>query len=639
MSKFGYLNQSNPIFIGANEAQEMVNCKIDRGYLEFGAFPVNTGLYDAAPARQVKLPNGERFVIDPSVRVPVEAGGTYASRGQVRIYDTPTNTKPVGIPVPTAGCLTSLSVHRTVVTTDYAIDIGQATTVAGQFDYQISLEDFFTTAPSTYLSQTHHFKFLVVGGLRPDQFTWRAGEEGTADEGKVIVTLFTHPGAGELITIRFHRYYIGNYKSVITQPGKYFYALTYYDPVTYRESPPLYLEVEITQNDINAYSGECFLKFNSLLVEPVPLSLFPNLEIRIYRIPYGAEEYLFAVQKDPGAFGETFYDSVPDAELGSILPTEGNTNLPLDSKDVMSIVLHKEKLFIGIAPDKQHQGFVYYSKTGLFNEFQAEFFFHFNSNVIALAQFNECLAIFTKTDVYILYGDNEDNFQLSRVDFEGPTNATAWKAGFSFNSAQAIAGNLIALAKSTNKKTDSILLFNSRFAIEASLPVKGILNTEGWTGNPTLYNPLNASNRNRVIDNRFYVFELMVGDQAVKVETIIVVYDSLLRGFCTYDSSYDDGDIVTPTMLFKWRSKEFHVDGRYDGIQFHKRLFVRGKGKFTVELLGDGQLVTIYGFNLASVATEFFQVKSTRYTTFSIRFVGEKGAQIHDWGVVADGND
>jgi hypothetical protein len=92
-------------------------------------------------------------------------------------------------------------------------------------------------------------------------------------------------------------------------------------------------------------------------------------------------------------------------------------------------------------------------------------------------------------------------------------------------------------------------------------------------------------------------------------------------------------------MLFKWRSKEFHVDGRYDGIQFHKRLFVRGKGKFTVELLGDGQLVTIYGFNLASVATEFFQVKSTRYTTFSIRFVGEKGAQIHDWGVVADGND
>ena len=636
MSKFGYLNQSNPVFIGANEAQEMVNCKIDRGYLEFGAFPVNTGLYDAAPARQVKLPNGERFVIDPSVRVPVEAGGTYASRGQVRIYDTPTNTKPVGIPVPTAGCLTSLSVHRTVVTTDYAIDIGQATTVAGQFDYPISLEDFFTTAPSTYLSQTHHFKFLVVGGLRPDQFTWRAGEEGTADEGKVIVTLFTHPGAGELITIRFHRYYIGNYKSVITQPGKYFYALTYYNPTTYRESPPLLLEVEITATDINAYSGECFLEFTDLLVEAVPLSLFPNLEIRIYRIPYGAEEYLFAVQKDPGAFSETFYDSIPDAELGAVLTTDGNTNLPLDSKDVMSIVLHKEKLFVAIAPDEQHQGFVYYSKTGLFSEFKAEFFFHFNANVIALTQFNECLAIFTKTDAYILYGDNEDNFQLSRVDFEGPTNTDAWKAGFSFNSAQAIAGTLIALAKSTNKKTDSILLFNSRFAVEASLPVKDILNTEGWTGNPALYSPLNASNRNRVQDNRFYVFELMVGDQAVLAKTLNVVYDAVMRGFCTYDSSYQDDD---STPLFKWRSKEFHVDGRYDGVQFNKRLYVRGKGKFTVELLGDGQLVTVYGFDLAAVATEFFTVKSTRYTTFSLRFVGEQGAQIHDWGTVADGHD
>ena len=633
MSKFGYLNQSNPIFIGANEAQEMVNCKIDRGYLEFGEFKVNTGLYDAAPGRQVKLPNGDVYVIDPSVRTPVEAGGTYASRGQVRIYSTP-STKPVAIPAPTSSCLLSLAAYPTVAGTDYAVHIGNETTAAGDYIYPVTLTD-------DYDRLRHFFKFVTLDGVKltDQQFTWRAGEDGTPEAGKIIISLVADPGAGKVLSVVFHYYALTSYKQVFTQPGKYFYALTYYDPVTYRESPPLYLEVEITQNDINAYSGECFLKFNSLLVEPVPLSLFPNLEIRIYRIPYGAEEYLFAVQKDPGAFGETFYDSVPDAKLGSILPTEGNTNLPLDNKNVMSIVLHKEKLFIGIAPDEQHQGFVYYSKTGLFNEFQAEFFFHFNSNVIALAQFNECLAIFTKTDVYILYGDNEDNFQLSRVDFEGPTNATAWKAGFSFNSAQAIAGNLIALAKSSNKKTDSILLFNSRFAIEASLPVKGILNTEGWTGNPTLYNPLNASNRNRVIDNRFYVFELMVGDQAVKVKTIIVVYDSLLRGFCTYDSSYDDGDIVTPTMLFKWRSKEFHVDGRYDGIQFHKRLFVRGKGKFTVELLGDGQLVTIYGFNLASVATEFFQVKSTRYTTFSIRFVGEKGAQIHDWGVVADGND
>ena len=121
----------------------------------------------------------------------------------------------------------------------------------------------------------------------------------------------------------------------------------------------------------------------------------------------------------------------------------------------------------------------------------------------------------------------------------------------------------------------------------------------------------------------------MIGDQAVLAKTLNVVYDAVLRGFYTYDS----------IPLFKWRSKEFHVDGRYDGVQFNKRLYVRGKGKFTVELLGDGQLVTVYGFDLAAVATEFFTVKSTRYTTFSLRFVGEQGAQIHDWGTVADGHD
>lgn len=635
MSKFGYLNQSNPIFIGLNEAQEMVNCRIDRGYIEFGEFKVNTGLYDAAPGRQVKLPNGDVYVIDPSVRIPVEplSGGTYASRGQVRIYATP-STKQVAIPAPTSGCLLSLTAYPTVGGIDYAVHTGNETTAAGVYTYTVTLTD-------DYDKLRHFFRYILLDGVKlaSQQFTWRAGEDGTPEAGKIIISLVADPGAGKYLSVVFHYYALTSYKQAFTQPGKYFYALTYYDPATYRESPPLYLEVEITQNDINAYSGECFLKFDSLLVEPEPLAVFPDLTIRIYRIPFGAEEYLFSVEKNPGAISETFYDSVPDAELGSVLPTEGNTNLPLDSKDVMSIVLHKEKLFIGIAPDEQHKGFVYYSKTGLFNEFQAEFFFHFNSNVIALAQFNECLAIFTKTDIYMLYGDSEDNFQLSRIDFTGPPNDTDWRCGFSFNSAQAIAGNLIALAKSSNKKTDSILMFDSRFAIDASLPIRDILNTEGWTGNPVLYNPLNASNRNRVVDNRFYIFELMVGDQAVEAKTITVVYDTLLRGFCTYDSSYNDGDIVSPSMLFKWRSKEFHVDGRYDGVQFHKRLFVRGKGKFTVELLGDGQLVTIYGFDLASVATEFFQVKSTRYTTFSIRFVGEQGAQIHDWGVVADGND
>lgn len=635
MGKFGYINQGNPIFIRDDEAQEMVNCKIDRDYLEFGEFKVNTGIYDATPGRQVTLPNGKKLVIDPTKRTPVEplSGATFASRGQVRLYD-PSGTEPVAIPTPTSACLASLTVYPTsVYAADYAVHLGNDTTEAGKYTYAIDL-------PTDYDPKRHFFKHVLLDSLKLDdsQFSWRAAEDGTPNAGKVIVTLVADPGDYKSLDVVFHYYALDTYKQVFTQPGKYFYALTYVNTAdaALPESPPLYLEVEITKNDINAYSGECYLKFTDITVESAALSLFPDLEIRIYRIPFGAEEYRFSLQKNPGSSLESFFDSTQDAELGAILPTEGNTNVPFDSTNAISIALHKEKLFI--AADK----FLYYSRTNLFTEFHASFFFHFNAELKALAQFNECLAIFTQTEAYILYGDDESNFALSRIDFEAPTSSAPWKAGFSINSAQAISGNLIALAKSSNKKTDSFLLFNSRFAVEASLPVRDILNTEGWTGaapgEPTLYHPLNASNKNRIIDNRFYVFELMIGDQAVEAKTITVVYDSLLRGFCTYDSGYDDEDPVTPKMLFKWRSKEFHVNGRVHGVQFNRWFYVRGKGKFTVEILGDGVQVTAHSFNLDAVSTEFFQVKSTRYTTFSVRIIGEEGAQIHDWGV-GNGND
>jgi hypothetical protein len=630
VSKFGYLNQGNPIFIRDDEAQEMVNCKIDRGYLEFGEFKVNTGLYDAAPGRQVKLPNGNRLVIDPTARS--ESDGTnYAARGQVRHDDGTAQTKPFYVPVPTSACLGSLAVHHTVHETDYLNYGNGVSTTAGTIEYTIQLQDL-STPPGTndvyYDKLSCFFEYITLDGVRLNaaQAVWRVGETGTLDAGKIIVTLAADPGAGKILAILFHHYV--NYKRVFNQPGKYFYALTYFVVSQQLESPPLYLEVEITENDINAYSGEVFLKFTDLLVEDtVPAGLNPI--IKIYRIPFGAEEYRHVADKNPGAGapGIPFYDETPDSELGAILPTEGNTNLPLTNTDVVSIVLHKEKLFIATLPGlDENGGFVYYSKTGSFNEFPAKHFYHFNEDVVALAQFNEYLMIFTKTNAYVLYGNDEDSFGLSRIDFTAQGN-------FSRNSAQALTGQLFALAKSTSKKTDSVMLFNSRSALDISLPIYDILKTEGYTDNTAL----NASNKNRIIDNRFYVFELFVGNQNVKEETLNVVYDSIARGFCTYDDSYDNGEEVAK-MLFKWRSKEFHVNGRVHGVQFNRWFYVRGKGKFTIEILGDGEQVTAHSYNLDAVSTEFFQVKSTRYTTFSVRIVGEQGAQIHDWGV-GNGND
>lgn len=47
---FGYLNLGNPKLIGNTEAQEAVNCRVDRGLLEFSTWPVSTH-----PARDVSL--------------------------------------------------------------------------------------------------------------------------------------------------------------------------------------------------------------------------------------------------------------------------------------------------------------------------------------------------------------------------------------------------------------------------------------------------------------------------------------------------------------------------------------------------------------------------------------------------------
>lgn len=57
--KFGYLNKGNPTEIDANEAQEIHNCKIERGFLKYASFPVNSD-----QGRKIALPNFYEVEID-----------------------------------------------------------------------------------------------------------------------------------------------------------------------------------------------------------------------------------------------------------------------------------------------------------------------------------------------------------------------------------------------------------------------------------------------------------------------------------------------------------------------------------------------------------------------------------------------
>ena len=54
---FGYLNLGNPKRIGDAESQEMKNCRIDQGYLEYATFATNQ-----LNCRSVQLPNGKTVV-------------------------------------------------------------------------------------------------------------------------------------------------------------------------------------------------------------------------------------------------------------------------------------------------------------------------------------------------------------------------------------------------------------------------------------------------------------------------------------------------------------------------------------------------------------------------------------------------
>lgn len=68
---FGYLNLGNPKRIGDAESQEMKNCRIDQGYLEYATFATNQ-----LNCRSVMLPNGRTVTLTGSSDWPRWAKGS-----------------------------------------------------------------------------------------------------------------------------------------------------------------------------------------------------------------------------------------------------------------------------------------------------------------------------------------------------------------------------------------------------------------------------------------------------------------------------------------------------------------------------------------------------------------------------------
>jgi hypothetical protein len=617
MAGFGYLNEGNPFNIGDTESQEMYNCRVERGFIEYSEFEVPQGLYDSTPGRSVTLPNGKEIVID--VTGALAADQSYAGRGRLRVKNENGETfSRFGIAQPEI--YSGLSTYRPVYDTDYKNITGNVLTQSGKYTYTIQLQ----LEGSSFIGyeDTFVFRYITLNGvqLNSDAYSWFAGAAGSGDVGRIILTLADDPGGAYTLEIVFHKYTYPN--RIIKTAGLYFYAITYYDGATKWESPPVFNNIEITESYLNNGPGTAFIKFTSLTAPAAVLGQFPNVQIKLYRIPFGGSEFLLA-KTLAGSVNNTFYDDTPDLNLGSILPTEGNTDTPLESQDVVSIAIHKESLFVAAHNNR----ILYYSKPTKHNEFPASNFFSFDLPIVAIVPHNDNLAILTERNIYVLYG-NSSGFRVSKVDYEVGL--------IPLNSARSIAGRLFSmwsLGEEEGNRRRGVLMLNGFSAIDIGLKIRDTLNTgTALVG----ISSSNFSNRNAVIDNRFYVAEIVdcwqVDDFTTDHKKFNIVYDTYANGFCLYDSSLDyDGEDC-----FVYRTKEF-VANKLDNprlTQYHKGIWIRGQGKFKVEFLGDGKVLTTTSFDVSEIDVVTTNVKNTRYNSFSLRFTGAKGAKIYDWGLL-----
>jgi hypothetical protein len=146
---FGYLNLGNPKRIGDTESQEMKNCRIDQGYLEYATFATNQ-----LNCRSVLLPNG-KTVTQGDNEWPkwASAGVTPAKFGLDKpdsIINNPLNPSTIISRLPTVA----------------AVAYGSQPYAAGSYTYGITLYD-----PATGEESMPALIPLVIGANQVAQFT------------------------------------------------------------------------------------------------------------------------------------------------------------------------------------------------------------------------------------------------------------------------------------------------------------------------------------------------------------------------------------------------------------------------------------------------------------------------------------
>jgi len=408
--------------------------------------------------------------------------------------------------------------------------------------------------------------------------------------------------------------------------GEYTYVITAYDPVTQEESAAwIYEGVSVGANEVAQFSS--FPGYNS---NP----LFANktsAEWRIYRRPIGGSEFLRVLPSTTLAaftpLAGPIQDITPDEDLGA-----ANTTYPRES--FSPDYYNKDRLFSVIAVHNNRLWFkqdevpadpagpenagsvILYSEVNKFGEVGESSYFGFSSEVVALHSINESLVVLCKENVYVIYGDDDNDFVVKQVT---DSNIGA-VGGFS----SAVVGNTLFFLgsnKDDRNKADGLYALCGSQLERVSSVVDSL-----FPANPigTLDDIIFGAGQVR---NRFFVVRCQIDDPDESSTQSQLVFDTATRGFLT--SSYVGGGVLPTSFIYK--SKEFGSPGKWDNM---RRAFVRGIGQFTVELYYDFEKVDEIEFNISGSVpdTEDFTVPPYRGNYFSFRFVGQADAKIYEFG-------
>jgi hypothetical protein len=492
---FGYLNLNDPTKIANNEAQEALNCRVDRGYLEYKEWSVDTDI-----GRELKDLSGRRLFIDATFPA---AGGIFREVSVANPKD------PIGLPDPST--LTGWNPGtNSAVNTPYI----QAVVSAGQF-YPV---------------------------------------------------------------------------------GSYDYAITIYDADTGEESVPY----QFAALPIGASEKAEFGSFPAV-GDTAFWATKPNLQYRIYRRPLGGSEFL---RTTAGSLSASTGDAGPsadetiDAALGVACDSWDNYPIYTSAGGTVATfrfaAIHKNKLFL---PTEYS---LFYSKTAELGAFPLAYYYSFPSAVLAAVTLGEALFILTQKHAYVLYGQDENDFLLKRID-DGTPGAP------SYDGVCPLAGRLAFLGGETTAK--GVYLAAGAQAVKASNAIESYF--------PVMIGGSAGTIGAGAEENRFAVFD----HRSDEGDPRKIILDTATGGFLLGD---DSG-------VFSYRSKEFGRPGAWDNM---RRAFVRGVGDFTIELYGDLEKIDEINFSISGSIpqTEDFTVPPTRHNHFSFRIIGQQNAKVYEFG-------